>query len=498
MSTMRLARIQRQEKQYRTVIVLVDEQNQRGLPLWFSNARDLAQQFRMQQSSQQPPLREPLTTDFIVDILQALEGTVEMIKIDVLQEDILFASLQVRDSRGQHSIKARLDDALPLALRLRTPFAVADELLETRGILLSEKGNSPEEQLDALIESTSATVSFQSSKLPISVQLPRSLEFSANFRGWSLLGYPEAPKTYDYHLDTAITYSGKPGLAISLRESEKPANDTYIGSMVMLVHEGFLVDQRRGQRLRMSVYCKAEDVAYAIFSLTIQGPTSEPGTIPRKMYIAENRQQPVEGTHDWKRYELVMDVPADALSIAPGFNMKGKGKIWLADVEFEPVSQDVPISDVRYLPPPTRPQNMHFQQGFAFWLLDGSFPQDYARELITESDGTALVMIRNEAAEPRGSVALVQTLNTYEYRGKRVRLLAEIKGEKIEQQANFFLDRDFMGKDRLERVIQNSTDWQVYQLEMQIPEENTSLKFGISLYGKGLVALKNIRLEQPG
>ena len=45
--------------------------------------------------------------------------------------------------------------------------------------------------------------------------------------------------------------------------------------------------------------------------------------------------RPMRGTMDWKRYEVVADVPAEAQSIAAGFVLMGDGKVWIDDVQTE-------------------------------------------------------------------------------------------------------------------------------------------------------------------
>ena len=40
---------------------------------------------------------------------------------------------------------------------------------------------------------------------------------------------------------------------------------------------------------------------------------------------------------DWRQYEAIVDVPADADVIYPGITMNGAGKIWVDEVKVEVV-----------------------------------------------------------------------------------------------------------------------------------------------------------------
>ncbi len=56
--------------------------------------------------------------------------------------------------------------------------------------------------------------------------------------------------------------------------------------------------------------------------------------------------RPIKGTGDWKRYEIVLDVPGNSINIAFGILLTGKGKVWMDDLQFEVVGKDVPTTDM--------------------------------------------------------------------------------------------------------------------------------------------------------
>ena len=498
MIPMTLARVQLQEKQLRTTVVLVDKARQQALVLWFKNERDFSSRMRMFSSAQQKAAAaEPLTTDFIMDILQALHGTLDGVEIDALQADILYARVKLRDLDGvQQRIKARLENALPLVIESHCSIDVAEAVLEHQGIKLAEFGETFEQQLDALVRQAQQSFRVGTSQAISALKTPRNLDFTDDFRGWSFMGYPEKPKRYEYQLDSATMYQKKASLAITLRGGEHTAEETFPSSFVILMHEGFIADDYCGKRLRMIAYARAEDVKQGMFNLHINGSDRNgEGTGRRSMYMTSNQHEPIEGTGDWRRYELVIDVPEDAASIQCGFNLTGSGKVWLTGFQFEEVDVNVPLTGTRIVPPPRQPVNLAFEQSFDGWIISGSSPQDYTRAIEFTEVGTRAVSLKNAVEQPRGNIVLQQIVNAYNYRGKTVRLSATLRAEDIIQQASLYFAYGAMSNTRMERTIQGSADWQTYEITLSIPDEPGQVEFGLVLYGPGSLRLRDTQLS---
>ncbi|OYX36720.1 MAG: hypothetical protein B7Y99_00150 [Caulobacterales bacterium 32-69-10] len=58
-----------------------------------------------------------------------------------------------------------------------------------------------------------------------------------------------------------------------------------------------------------------------------------------------------------KRYEVVLDVPAEAINVAYGFFLQGQGKVSADEFRLDVVGRDVPITG-RSL----SPQNLGFEE----------------------------------------------------------------------------------------------------------------------------------------
>jgi hypothetical protein len=66
----------------------------------------------------------------------------------------------------------------------------------------------------------------------------------------------------------------------------------------------------------------------------------------------------IKGTNEWKKYEIVLDVPKNSVRIAYGVLVSGEGTVWMDDLNFEVVSKDVPLTKKRL----NKPQNSNFEE----------------------------------------------------------------------------------------------------------------------------------------
>jgi hypothetical protein len=76
------------------------------------------------------------------------------------------------------------------------------------------------------------------------------------------------------------------------------------------------------------------------------------------------QDRPVKGTEDWKNYQVVLDVPADATGISFGLLLNGSGNVLLSNVRIETVSLDVPVTSMSVAtaqPRPSAPTNLDFE-----------------------------------------------------------------------------------------------------------------------------------------
>lgn len=86
-----------------------------------------------------------------------------------------------------------------------------------------------------------------------------------------------------------------------------------------------------GKKIKMSAYIKSEDVKnWAGMWLRIDSKYG------RRVLGFDNMQKrAIKGTTDWKKYEIILDVPPDSGSLNYGFLIDGTGQIWFDQLSIE-------------------------------------------------------------------------------------------------------------------------------------------------------------------
>jgi len=96
-------------------------------------------------------------------------------------------------------------------------------------------------------------------------------------------------------------------------------------------------DKYLGKRVKMTGYLKPKDVTdWAGFWFRVD----QPG-LQQFLSFDNMRDRPIKGTTNWKKYEIVLDVPKGASNIAFGALLSNTGQIWLDNVNFEIVDNFV-------------------------------------------------------------------------------------------------------------------------------------------------------------
>ena len=109
--------------------------------------------------------------------------------------------------------------------------------------------------------------------------------------------------------------------------------------------QAFAADAYRGKRLRMTAYVKTDGVeGWSGLWMRIDGKEKTGLAFDNMM------ERPVKGTTDWKKYEVVLDVPEDAEAIFFGYLVAGKGKGCVDDIAFDVVNNDVKTTGLEIAP----------------------------------------------------------------------------------------------------------------------------------------------------
>ena len=149
------------------------------------------------------------------------------------------------------------------------------------------------------------------------------------------------------------------------------------------------------------------------------------------------------------------------------------------------------------------------------WFISGTHRTNYEAGLLqstsentstSESEsthhGTRVVRLRMRTgvADAVGFGTLMQSISAARYAGRRVRFAAAIRTHEVSDWAGLWLRVDTAsGTHQIDhmhdRPLNQSTEWQVAEVVLDVPEQATSLHFGVLLSGSGAVDLALPRFE---
>ena len=168
---------------------------------------------------------------------------------------------------------------------------------------------------------------------------------AAGPQGWFLAG--SDPRSYLIDRDAAVNYKGKASGRL-----ESTAASAGFGTMMQTFEPG----EYLGKRVRMSAFVRSQEVRrWAGLWLRVDGKNK--GTLS----FDNMQNRPITGTTDWKRYEIVLDVPSEAVDVAMGILLDGPGKVWISSVDLTVVDASVPTTNVNLASIPAKPANLDFE-----------------------------------------------------------------------------------------------------------------------------------------
>lgn len=136
MVEMELNKIVIDEKRHDQLIVLKEKKGSRILPIVIGLAE--ASAIKLKISGFVPP--RPLTHDLLADTIAHLEGKIEKVIIDKLEENTFHAKIVLKTASGTiKSIDARPSDSIALAVRAHAPIFVEDEIIKKSEIFNQPK-----------------------------------------------------------------------------------------------------------------------------------------------------------------------------------------------------------------------------------------------------------------------------------------------------------------------------------------------------------------------
>lgn len=177
------------------------------------------------------------------------------------------------------------------------------------------------------------------------VLLATTLQAGDAPKGWFPAG--SAPDNYDMGVQAGDRHAGDRNAYIRGQPPQRG-----FGTLMQTIG----AEAYRGKRLRLSAYLRTRDANSAAMWMRIDGQFQQ------TLGFDNMSSRTLRGDSDWKRYDIVLDVPSGAQAIAFGFLLQGKGEVLADDFRLEPVGKDVPVTGSDRPALPAEPANLDFAQ----------------------------------------------------------------------------------------------------------------------------------------
>jgi len=134
--------IRLEESSETPILLLLDPSTQKVLPIWIGTIEAVSIAY-----AQEGILHDrPQTHDLLLNIVEALEGSISEVNISNIEDSTYFADIILNTVNGLVTLSARPSDAIALALRSNIPVTVNQEVFETHSIdLIIDNANEIEE-----------------------------------------------------------------------------------------------------------------------------------------------------------------------------------------------------------------------------------------------------------------------------------------------------------------------------------------------------------------
>ena len=164
--------------------------------------------------------------------------------------------------------------------------------------------------------------------------------------GWFLAG--SKPSEFEAGLDPGQAYQGHRSAYLK----SKQLNVDGFGTLM----QQFKAEQYLGERVRLSGLVKSQEVAEwaGLWVRVDKG---------KEMVAFDNMQdRAIKGSTDWRRYEVVLDVPKDATGIALGILLTGPGEVWLNGARLDVVGTEIAVTGSSNAKIADKPVNLDFAE----------------------------------------------------------------------------------------------------------------------------------------
>ena len=127
----------------RFVVVLKDDEKNRWLPIVVGSTE--AQAIALQLEKVEPP--RPLTHDLMKNLLESIDVRISRVIVSDLRENTYYAQIGLQLNGKKREIDARPSDAIALALRMKAPIFVEEDVMKKAAV--SDRQEVKERELPA-------------------------------------------------------------------------------------------------------------------------------------------------------------------------------------------------------------------------------------------------------------------------------------------------------------------------------------------------------------
>lgn len=138
------------------------------------------------------------------------------------------------------------------------------------------------------------------------------------------------------------------------------------------------------------------------------------------------------------------------------------------------------------------------------WSLTGSRVEAYEVRCdeIANDCGVPILRTRAGASEPLGMGSLTHVESAEPWRGRRLKLTAELRTGRVDGWAGLWMRvDDAEGKplafDNMQnRALRGTTSYETYTVVLDVPAGAARLSFGVLLHGPGAVFIREVQFEE--
>lgn len=139
------------------------------------------------------------------------------------------------------------------------------------------------------------------------------------------------------------------------------------------------------------------------------------------------------------------------------------------------------------------------------WFLAGSNPSGFEAGVDPGQayQGHRSAYLKSRQLNVDGFGTLMQQFNAEQYLGKRVRLSGLVKSQEVARWAGLWVrvdsGKDIVAFDNMQsRAIKGTTEWQRYEVVLDVPQNATGIALGILLTGSGEVWMNGATFDVVG